>query len=68
MLKTMKFNITLQDLNDEMIDRIKEVLRYDFAAEIDETARLARIDRWTAESEVIDNYLNTHNFSQTIEL
>ena len=64
----MKFNIQLEDLRDEVIDRVREVLRYDLAAEIDEAARLAGIDRQSAEMEVIGNYLNTHNFSQPIEL
>ena len=64
----MKFNIYLQDLNDEMIERIKEVLRYELAEEIEEAVTLSRIDRRTAEAEIIDNYLNTHNLSQEIEL
>lgn len=63
----MKFNIYLQDLNDEMIARIKEVLRYDLAKEIEEAVK-SGIDRETAENEIIDDYLNTHNFSQEIEL
>lgn len=67
MLKIMKFNIYLQDLNDEMIARIKEVLRYDLAKEIEEAVK-SGIDRETAENEIIDDYLNTHNFSQEIEL
>ena len=64
----MKFIIHLEDLSNEMLDRIREVLRYELADEIDEAAGFAGIDRQTAEAEVIDNYLNTHNFSQTIEL
>lgn len=64
----MKLNIQLDDLKDEVIDRIKEVLRYEMADEINEAAELADIDRQTAEMEAIDNYLNTHNFSQTIEI
>jgi len=67
MLKIMKFNIYLEDLKDEMIDRIREVLRYELAAEIEEAIE-SGIDRQTAEDEIIDDYLNTHNLSQTIEL
>ena len=64
----MKFNIQLEDLKDEVLDRIIQVLRYDLAEEFHEAVELSGIDRQTAEDEVIDNYLNTHNFSQTIEL
>ena len=63
----MKFNIYLEDLKDEMVNRIREVLRYDLAPEIEEAVETG-IDRQTAEAEIIDNYLNTHNFSQPIEL
>ncbi len=63
----MKFNIYLEDLKDEMMDRIREVLRYDLAAEIKEAVE-AGTDEQTAENEIIDYYLNTHNFSQEIEL
>lgn len=63
----MKFNIYLEDLRDEMMDRIREVLRYDLAAEIKEAVE-AGTDEQTAENEIIDYYLNTHNFSQEIEL
>jgi len=68
MLEIMKFRIYLDDLKDEVLDRIREVLRYELAEEVDEAARSAGIDRQTAECEVIDCYLNTHNFSQIIEL
>jgi len=67
-LKSMKFDITLDDLSEEMKERIRYVLRYDLAEEIDEAAEMANMDRETAEAEVVDNYLNTHNFSQPIEL
>lgn len=63
----MKFNIYLEDLRDEMMDRIREVLRYELAAEIKEAVEMGT-DRQTAENEIIDYYLNTHNFSQSIEL
>jgi len=64
----MKFNITLDDLSMEMKDRIRTVLRYDLAEEINEVVGRANIDRQTAEDETIGHYLNTHNFSQPIEL
>lgn len=63
----MKFTIFLEDLREEMVDRIREVLRYDLAEEIEEAVERG-IDRQTAENEAIDYYLNTHNFSQEIEL
>jgi len=63
----MKFNIYLQDLNEEWFGRIKEVLRYDLAEEIEEAVD-SGMKRETAEEEIIDDYLNTHNFCQTIEL
>ncbi len=63
----MKFDIYLQDLNEEWIGRIKEVLKYDLADEIEEAVD-SGMKKETAEEEIIDNYLNTHNFRQTIEL
>ena len=63
----MKFDIYLQDLNEEWIGRIKEVLRCDLADEIEEAVD-SGINREMAEMEVIDDYLNTHNFRQTIEI
>ncbi len=63
----MKFDFYLQELNEEWIGRIKEVLRYDLADEIEEAVD-SGMEKETAEEEIIDNYLNTHNFRQTIEL
>ena len=63
----MKFNIYLEDLSEEMLERIRQVLIYDLADEIDEAVE-SGTSRDTAEAEKIDNYLNTHNFGQEIEL
>lgn len=58
----MQFKIFLEDLKPEMIERIKWVLRcYDLKDEIDEAVKNGT-NRETAEAEIIDNYLNTHNF------
>jgi hypothetical protein len=68
MCKIMRINIYLEDLKDEVIERIRERLKHELVDEITEAAMSARIDRQEAEMEIISDYLNTHNFSQTIEL
>ncbi len=66
-IKDMKFRIFLQDLNDEWISRIKDVLAYDLADEIEDAVE-SGISRDTAEAEAIDYYLNTHNWGWEIEI
>ena len=68
MCKIMRINIYLEDLKDEVIERIRERLKHELVDEITEAAMSARIDRQETEMEIISDYLNTHNFSQTIEL
>jgi hypothetical protein len=63
----MKFNIYLEDLNDEAMARIKAVLRYDLDGEIEEAVQ-SGISRDTAEMETVNNYLNCHNFGIPAEL
>ncbi len=64
----MRFKIFLEDLNDEVISRIKWVLRHDLADEIDEAATLQGIARDIAEEEIVDDYLNRHNLGFEAEL
>ena len=63
----MRFTIHVQDLRQDWLSRIREVLRYDLAEEIDD-ATAAGIDHETAEDQVIDDYLNRHNTGWEIEL
>lgn len=64
----MRCKIFLEDLSDEMISRIKWVLRYDLADEINECATLQGIAQDVAEDEIISDYLNRHNLGFEIEL
>lgn len=66
-LKIMEFEIYLQDLKDEWLERIREALKYELADEITEAVK-AGIDRQTAEDEIIDYCLNAHNFSAKVKL
>lgn len=63
----MRFKIFLEDLNADVISRIKWVLRYDLADEIDEATALG-INRDAIEDEIIDDYLNRHNVGFDVEL
>jgi len=63
----MEFEIYFQDLKPEWLDRIRRVLRYELAKEI-KKATESGLDRQTAEDEIIDGYLNTHNFSTKVKL
>jgi len=64
----MRFKIFLEDLNTDVISRIKWVLRHDLSDEIDETAALQGIARDIAEEEIVDDYLNRHNAGFDVEL
>lgn len=63
----MKFNIYLEDLNEETIARIREVLRYDLQGEIEEAIGFG-VERGTAETEIVNEYLNCHNFGIPAQL
>lgn len=63
----MRFNIFLEDLNEETLARIKWVLRHDLADEINEAAGRG-VDRQIAEEEILGDYLNRHNVGIPVEL
>lgn len=63
----MRFNIFLEDLKEETIGRIKWVLAYELAEEIDEAASRG-IAREIAEEEIFDDYLNRHNVGIPVEI
>lgn len=63
----MEFQIYLEDLRPEWLDRIRQVLRYELAEEIKEAVE-SGLNRQIAEDEIIDGYLNTHNFSTKVEI
>lgn len=64
----MRFKIFLEDLNPDVISRIKWTLRYDLADEIQEAAAPRGLDRDIIENEMIDDYLNRHNCGFEVEL
>jgi hypothetical protein len=63
----MRFKIFLEDLNPDVISRIKWTLRYDLADEIDEAAAFGA-NRDVLENEMLDDYLNRHNCGFEVEL
>ena len=63
----MQFKLYLEDLSEETIDRIKWVLRYDLADEIDEAARLG-VDRRIAERDVLADYFKRQDVGMPVEL
>jgi len=56
-----------QDLNEETQAKIIEQLKGELREEIEEAVE-SGIDRETAEIEIIDNYINTHNFANEFVL
>ena len=63
----MRFRVYLHDLRDEWIRRVHVVLREELADEI-EVAVARGIDRESAASEIVDDYLNRHNVGWELEL
>jgi len=63
----MEFFIYLQDLREETLESIAQALKHELAEDIEEAVS-AGIDRETAEAEIIDDYLNRHNFAQRLRL
>ena len=63
----MKFRVYVHDLRDDWIARIRDVLRVELAEEIDE-AVASGVERKTAETEVIDDYVNRHNVGWELEI
>ena len=63
----MTFNIYLNDLNEVAIEKIREKLRRNLQTEIEEAIN-SGVDRNTAETEIVNEYLNCHNFGVPLEL
>jgi len=67
----MTMKIYLNDLNEETSRHILEALRCELAEEIEEGVKEAAakgIRRETAETVIIDDHLNRHNFGWDITL
>lgn len=63
----MRYKIYLQDLKEDCFYKIWDLLRKELSDEIEEAVN-SGLDRGTAENEIIDHHLNTHNFGWHIEL
>ena len=63
----MIFNIYLNDLNEAMVEKIREKLRHNLQSEIEEAIRFGA-DRSSAETEIVNEYLSCHNFGVPLEL
>ncbi|MEM4724669.1 MAG: hypothetical protein QXP01_06625 [Candidatus Hadarchaeum sp.] len=63
----MRFIVFLEDLSEEMRERIYWALREELKEEIEQAVK-SGIARETAEQEIIDDYLNRHNVGSIIEL
>jgi len=63
----MTFNIYLNDLNEVAIEKIREKLRHNLQTEIEEAIN-SGIDRSMAETEIVNEYLNCHNFGVPLKL
>lgn len=64
----MKFPITFDDFKEETLERMRQQLKQELAEEIEDIAQLANVHKETAESEVIDDWLNRHNFTFIIDI
>lgn len=64
---SMRFIVFLEDLSEEMRERIYWALREELKEEIEQAVK-SGIARETAEQEIIDDYLNRHNVGSIIEL
>ncbi len=64
----MKFPITFDDLKEETFERIRGQLKGELEGEIEDAVRISMMDREIAEAEVIDDYLNRHNFTFIIDI
>jgi len=63
----MKLNIYFEDLREETKEEIIQELKEELKNEIEETYNLdPTADKQQIENEIVDNYLNTHNFAQEI--
>ena len=63
----MIFNIYLNDLNEATVEKIREKLRHNLQNEIEEAIRFG-VDRNSAETEIVNEYLSCHNFGVPLKL
>ena len=63
----MIFNIHFNDLNEATVEKIRERLRHNLQTEIEEAIN-SGVDRSMAETEIVNEYLNCHNFGVPLEL
>jgi tRNA G26 N,N-dimethylase Trm1 len=63
----MIFNIYLNDLNESTVEKIRERLRRNLQIEIEEAVNFGA-EREMAETEIVNEYLNCHNFGVPLEL
>ncbi|MCK5123506.1 MAG: hypothetical protein KAQ87_05180 [Candidatus Pacebacteria bacterium] len=63
----MMFNIYLNDLNEATIEKIRKNMRRNLQIEIEEAVSFG-VDRSSAETEIVNEYLNCHNFGVPLEV
>lgn len=63
----MRFYIYLEDLKEQAIEEIRRILKAVLVQDIEEAVE-AGVDREAVEAELIDSYLNRHNFRIPVEL
>ena len=66
-VKIMNFNIYLDDLNEATVEKIRKNMRRNLQSEIEEAISFG-VDRNTAETEIVNEYLNCHNFGVPLEV
>ena len=66
-VKIMMFNIYLNDLNEATIEKIRKNMRRNLQIEIEEAVSFG-VDRSSAETEIVNEYLNCHNFGVPLEV
>lgn len=66
-VKIMTFNIYLNDLNEATIEKIREHMKRNLQSEIEEAVNFG-VDRSSAETEIVNEYLNCHNFGVPLEI
>lgn len=63
----MTFNIYLNDLNEATMEKIREHMRRNLQSEIEEAVSFG-VNRSSAETEIVNEYLNCHNFGVPLEI
>lgn len=61
-----KITLYLDGFADKTMEEIVDLLKDELAEEIEDAVKRG-IDRETATHDVVDYYLNTHNFKKTLE-